>query len=459
LHHTCTASLLTVQSVHGTKPSPEVLFPSSNPELSEAQRGITLKADLRISLSFVLFLGSSVLCSAADANPKPQTQTPAPPTYVIVNQDQGFPYPNQVAIYKAGGTDTNPTLTPMDSIYTGGYGSYGGFFGTPRVASAADVNTNCVYVSNSGDNTISAMALNSLQFVGTFSGGLTDSGIPDGIGMAVSANYLYAGYGDSQSIAIFSTSAGCGLTYLQSIPAAGKNGGSPTGIAVRNNILTVSYGDGSIQSFDVTHGIPTPNSDLQNSRGYAGPVIGLNSPLANIPNGADISQDGRWAIFGDTSTLSLVEVSSLVTTSHTQLAPTRAYYTLGTSVDAGDVRLSPDGTLLYMVNNESGTVTAAFFNTATGLLTKGCTSPVLQNFNRLPWNGQIVTRDTTGTGKVLYVAEFGRFIDEAGPPSAVGMLTITVNGNHCTLTEAPNSPVEVPLAGSLSLGAYPPRPY
>jgi hypothetical protein len=301
--------------------------------------------------------------------------------------------------------------------------------------------------------------LNSQTFVGTYSGALTDSGIPDGIGMAVNASYLYAGYGDSQSIGVFSTSPGCGLTFLQSIPAAGVNGGSPTGIAVRNNVLVVSYGDGSTQSFDVTHGIPVPNNDLRNSLGFAGPVSGLNSPLGNIPNGVDISQDGRWAIFGDTSTLSLVEVASLFSLAHTQLARTRPYYTLGTNVDAGDVHLSPDGTLLYMVNNESGTVTAAFFNTATGLLTKGCTSAPLRNFNFLPWYGMIVTRDTTGTGKVLYVAEFGRFVDEQGPPSAIGILTIAVNGNSCTLTEAPGSPVNVPLTGTLSLGAYPPRPY
>jgi len=418
-----------------------------------------LKADLRLYFSLVLLLGSSVLGSAADAKAKPQTQAPAPPTYVIVNQDQGVPYPNQVAILVAGGTDTNPTLTLQSQVYTGGYGSYGGFFGTPRVASAPDVNTNCVYVSNSGDNTISSMVLSSQEFVDTVSGGVTDSGIPDGIGMAVSANYLYAGYGDSQSIAVFSTSPGCGLTYLQSVSAAGKNGGSPTGIAVHNNILVVSYGDGSIQSFDVTHGIPVPNNDLQNSLGFAGPVTGLNSPLGNIPNGVDISQDGRWAFFGDTSTLSLVELSSLITFAHTQLARTRPFYTLGNNTDAGDVHLSPDGTLLYAVNNESGTVTASFFNTATGLLTRGCTSPALRNFNFLPWYGQVVTRDTTGTGKVLYVAEFGRFVDESGPPSAVGILIITVNGNTCTLSEAPGSPVQVPLAGALSLGAYPPRPY
>jgi hypothetical protein len=418
-----------------------------------------LKADLRIPFSLILLLALSAFCSAAEPLAKPKANSPQPPTYVIVNQDQGFPYPNQVAIFLAGGTDNAPTLTLQNQTYTGGYGSYGGYFGTPRVASAPNVNTNCVYVSNSGDNTISSMVLSSQEFVGTVTGAPTDNGTPDGIGMAVNANYLYAGYGDSQSIAVFSTSPGCALTYLESLPAAGKNGGSPTGIAVNNNILVVTYGDGSVQSFDVTHGIPVPNNDLQNSLGFAGPVSGLNSPLGNIPNGVDISQDGRWAIFGDTSTLSLVEVSSLFSLAHTQLARSRPFYTLGTNVDAGDVHLSPDGTLLYAVNNESGTVTAAFFNTATGILTPACVSAPLQNFNFLPWYGQIATRDTTGTGKVLYVAEFGRFIDESGPPSAVGMLTVAVNGNTCTLTEAPSSPVTVPLSGALSLGAYPPRPY
>jgi hypothetical protein len=70
-----------------------------------------------------------------------------------------------------------------------------------------------------------------------------------------------------------------------------------------------------------------------------------------------------------------------------------------------------------------------------------------------------MTRDTTGTGTVLYVAEFGRYIDEQAPPSAIGILTVTVNGNTCTLTESVNSPVTIPVPGTLSLGVYPPRPY
>ena len=420
-----------------------------------------LKADLRFGFAVAFLLGVNLLCSAAEPQHEKKPAVPQPPTYVIVNEDWQFPYSTEYSIFLATGTDTAPSLTLQSVIQTyTHFGSFGGFFGTPRIASAPDVNTNCVYLSNSGDNTISAVALDTQQLVNVYTGSLSDSGSPNGIGLAVTSKYLYAGYSSSNTIGVFSTDSGCGLTFLQDVPAAGKNGGGPTGIAVNGNILVLSYGDGSIQSFDVTNGIPVPNHDLQNSLGFAGPVTGLNNPLGNIPNGVDLSQDGRWAIFGDTATVPVVEVSSLFTFAHEQLARTRAWFTLGTGVDAGTVHLSPDGTLLYMVNSESGTVSAAFFNTATGLLTPGCTSAPLQGFNTAhPWYGQVVTRDTTGTGKVLYVAEFGRGIDEQTNPSAIGILTVLVNGNKCTITESPNSPVMLTWPGALSLGAYPPRPY
>lgn len=423
-----------------------------------------MKADIRFHLTVAFVLTLNLVCGAQDARAtKHKPAGPQPPTVVIVNEDWGFPYGTEYSIFQATGTDTAPSLTYVTVIQTlNNFGSFGGFFGTPRIASAPDLNTNCVYLSNSGDNTIAAVALNTQTLVNLYSGSLTDSGSPNGIGLAVTSKYLYAGYSSSQTIGVFSTSAGCGLTFLQDVPAAGKNGGGPTGIAVNSNVLVVTYGDGSIQSFDVTNGIPVPNNDLQNSLAFAGPVSGLNNPLGNIPNGVDISEDGRWAIFGDTATLPVVEVSSLFTFAHEQLARTRAWFNLGnpTNVDAGNVHLSPDGTILYFVSNESGTVSAAFFNTATGLLTPGCTSAPLQGFNsQRPWYGQIVTRDTSGTGKVLYVAEFGRFIDERTPRSAIGILTISVNGNSCTISESPNSPVLLPWPGALSLGAYPPRPY
>jgi hypothetical protein len=99
-----------------------------------------------------------------------------------------------------------------------------------------------------------------------------------------------------------------------------------------------------------------------------------------MPSGVDITQDGRFAVFGDISAAATVEVSSLATG---KLAPTVAYKA-GTGVDAGAIRLSPDHSRLYIANNESGTVTAAFFNNITGKITPGCMSPTLQGFNFLP---------------------------------------------------------------------------
>ena len=71
-------------------------------------------------------------------------------------------------------------------------------------------------------------------------------------------------------------------------------------------------------------------------------------------------------------------------------------YTVGTRVDAGTVRLSPDESLVYITNSESGTVTAAFFNPSTGRITTGCASPPLQGFNGRPWYGSVVARDPPG---------------------------------------------------------------
>jgi DNA-binding beta-propeller fold protein YncE len=229
-------------------------------------------------------------------------------------------------------------------------------------------------------------------------------------------------------------------------------------MAVNGKTLVVAYGDGSIESFNVANGTPVSNNDRQNSTGYTGGVVigGAPSP-GNIPSGVDMTQDGKFAIFGDISSVATVEVSSLASG---KLAKTTAY-TVGSGVDAGTIRLSPDESLLYISNNEGGTVTAAFFDAGTGNITRGCTSATLSGFNGRPWLGSVVTRDTTGTGNVLYVAEFGRDYLEIdhGPASALGILDVTSNGTSCTLRETRTSPVTMYLPGVLSIGVYPPRPF
>lgn len=412
-----------------------------------------MNAWMRGLLAVVTLLTLTGLCTAAGPSVGGASTTAATPIYVIVNEDLTFPFQNDIAVYLAGNTQ----LTEQNVVLTGGYGIQGGFFGTSRLNSAPSLSAPCLYVSDAQSNDIASISMPSQQLVGNSSGGQGDDGSANGIGLAVNSNYLYASFTASNTIATFALQAGCGLTFLGDVPAVGLQGGNVTGMAVNGKILVVAYGDGSIQSFNVTAGIPVPNKDLQNSTGFLGPSGPGPGTSGNMPSGVDITQDGRFAIFGDISAAATVEVSSLA---HGSLAQTVAY-TVGTSVDAGSVRLSPDQSLLYATNSESGTVTAAFFNPTTGKITKGCASPTLAGFNGRPWYGSVVTRDTTGTGNVLYVGEFGRDGREVnhGPQSAIGILTVTSNGTTCTLTEAASSPVVTSYPGMLSVSVYPPRPF
>jgi 6-phosphogluconolactonase (cycloisomerase 2 family) len=415
-----------------------------------------MKAEVRSCFTLAVVVVLAALPGIGQPSHTVQTKrVPQPPIYVISNDDQQFPYGNQSSVYLAGGSDASPVLTYQTTIMTGGYGSLGGFFASSRLSSAADVAAKCLYVSNSGDNTISSVALDTLQLVATFSGSATDSGTPQGIGLATYGNYLYAGYTTSKTIGVFATTPGCGLTFLQDVAAVGLHGGSVVGMAVNSKVLVVTYGDGSIQSFNVSSGIPVANNDLQNSTAYSGLVSSNSLTMANLPSGVDITSDGKFAIFGDISSPAVVEVSSLAGGTLHRTTP----YVVGTGVDAGTLRLSPDQKLLYLVNNEGGTVSAAFFDAKTGIITPGCMSAPLRDFNSRAWFGGLATRDTTGTGTVLYVAEFGRFTEILNPPSAVGILTITSDGKTCKLTEAPGSPQLLTFPGTLSIGAYPPRPF
>lgn len=124
-------------------------------------------------------------------------------------------------------------------------------------------------------------------------------------------------------------------------------------------------------------------------------------------------------------------------------------------MNSSNVRLSPDESLLFISNNQSGTVTAGFFNPATGSVSPGCNSATLSGFYN-PWAyvGSMVTENTSGNGGVLYVAEFG-------VPSSIAILTITSSGGTCRLNESINSPAVDPITsgGVLSIWAFPPRPF
>jgi 6-phosphogluconolactonase (cycloisomerase 2 family) len=376
------------------------------------------------------------------------SKVPSPVTYVVTNDDNVSH--NSVSFYVPGGTQSSPQLTFNNAVDTGGMGIGGGLFGTARVRTAADSSAQCLYASDAGSATIAGIVIQTQQAAGSFSGSTTDAGDVNGIGLALNNSYLYAGYTTSNTIGTFAIQPGCQLSFLGDISATGLNGGSVAGMALHGSLLVVTYADGSIESFNTSNGIPIPNEDEQNSTGFAS---------VYFPDDVDITQDGHFAIFGDSAVPTTVEVSDIssgkLTRTVQYTVPALAATVRGIGVNSGNVRLSPDESLLYIGNSQSGTVTAAFFDKNTGRVYGGCVSSTLRGFYN-PWAyvGSLATRDPSGTGGVLYVAEWGF------PTSSIGILKVDSNGSRCTLTESPASPaLDFLSIGLLSIHVFPPRPF
>jgi 6-phosphogluconolactonase (cycloisomerase 2 family) len=362
-----------------------------------------------------------------------------PPHYLVTNDDDIFI--NIVSFYSVA---ANGSLTLKQAVATGGQGIAGGYFGSSRLALLNSSSQECVYASDANSDDIAGIDVSTLTLAGTASGSSTDSGNANGIGLAISAQYLYAGFTTSNTIATFQLQGNCSLTFVSDTPVAGLQGGFIEGMAIHGNLMVVTYGDGSIESFDITSGTPVSNGDEQNSSAY------VTSQGASYPTSIEITKDGHFALFGDTSTSTLIEVSDL---SSGKLRPTVAY-SLGTAINSSSILLSPDETLLYISNTQGDTVTAAFFDSTTGKLSAGCTSNRLK-FYSVHWSylAQLALRDDTGTGVSLYVAEFS-----ANP--SLALLSIQSSGGQCTLAELSGSPIaETDSAGLLSIGVFPPRSF
>jgi 6-phosphogluconolactonase (cycloisomerase 2 family) len=391
-----------------------------------------------LKVALLLCVSTAVLA----ANP-PAKKAVAPSvstaSYVITNDDLPF---------KAGATSgtlftiaSDGSLSNPNRISLGNSGAGGGYYNAARVSVLQSSTDACAFLSSGGGGTITVIDLATQQNIGTYTGSDSDAGIANGIGLVNNGTYLYASYSSSNTVATFAISSGCTLTFLGDISPIGLHTGNVKGMAVHGNVLVLTYGDGSIQSFNVANGIPVSNGDLQNATGYT---------TSRFPTGVDITKDGHYAIFGDMASDSSVEVSDM---SSGKLTKTKLY-SVGTGQNSDSIYLSPDETLLYIANTGNGRVSAAFFNATTGAVTPGCISATLKQFdNKWIFLSSPVTQLNSGTGSVLYLAEFGS-------SSGVAVVDVTSSGGKCTLTEAKNSPVQDPDSTTLlSIQVYPPRSF
>jgi hypothetical protein len=344
--------------------------------------------------------------------------------YVLTNDDVAGP--NTATVFLVKGTPTNPKLTPVKVIQTGGQGLGGGTYGTVRQALARVSTTECFFVADANSNDIAAIDYKSLKVVGNYQGSTTDDGARNGIGVATRGKHLYASFITSGTVGAFSIQADCSRSVLGYVSAVELTVVQIDGLASHGSILVVTYTDGSIESFNTAGGVPVPNNDKQYTSGF-NKYHDINAADVNI------TQDGHFAVFSDASVSTQVEVSNI---SSGKLKPTVDYDSLGSGKNSNNMWLSPDESLIYVSNNQSGQITALFFDKKTGKVSYGCISSALKGFNST-WftNTGVTTEDATGTGAVLWLAE-------EGSASLIGIVNVTSTGKKCMLKEAAKYPAK-----------------
>jgi len=361
------------------------------------------------------------------------------PHYVVTNDDVPPELISSVTFYMV---EANGQLDMKAKVSIGQGGIGGGYFAANRVNVLDSGNAECVYASDALNGEIVGISVKTLKASGHANGSKNDTGASNGVGLAMNSKHIYASFTDFSTIGTFEVQPGCKLKFVSDITVGGLQGGTVDGMVIHGDIMVVTYGDGSIQSFNISAGVPVSNDDEQNSTG---------SRAGNTyPSAIDITQDGHYAIFGDTSPFTIVEVSDI---SSGKLTPTVVYH-LGSAINASNILLSPDETLLYISNNQSGKVTAALFDASAGTLSKGCVSGYLKGFvTDWAYTASLALQKITGTGGMIYVAEFG-------DPSTIGEIKVTSSAGKCKLTESSTSPIADPNSpGLLSIGAFPPRPF
>jgi hypothetical protein len=386
------------------------------------------KSWFRRAFAMVITLMASVLATAG---------TP----YVVTNDDTPFPFRTGVSFYTLG-TGGLPVF--LQQVQTGTSGIGGGYFGMNRLAMLNTSTQQCIYASEAGSGQIAGISISSLTVGGIASGSTSDGGTSNGIGLAVNSTYLYASFSDSNTIGTFQVQSGCSLAFIGDTAVAGLQGGIINGMKINGAMMVVSFTDGSIESFNISGGAPVSNSDAQISTATQW------SAGATSANSIDITSDGHFAIFGDTSTAVSVEISDI---SSGRLSKTKLYLS-NMGISSSNIMLSPDETMLYVIHTQGARVSALFFDKTKGTLSSGCTSPPLiglsQNWSYLAGPALI---NQTGNGGGVYVAEFGS-------TPGIATVALTSTGSTCALQEVSGSPAsDRNSLGLLSIGNFPPRSF
>jgi 6-phosphogluconolactonase (cycloisomerase 2 family) len=299
---------------------------------------------------------------------------------------------------------------------TGGKSAGNGYFAISPITSARIRLGNCLFVSNGGDSTIAAYQVD--LFNGTlatvhgspFPDGVTGAQ-SNGIGLAASNHFLFAGNTNNNSISVLRIGSTCSLKPLKKFTSSG----SPAGMKVtpNGNYLIVAY-NGKVDSFK----IDSTTGDLTE--------LGPFNPHGNAA-GVEISCDGAAAYFGDAATNTQVEAFTINSDGTLKEFDN---FTKNDGMGSYNVLFSVDGKHLYVSNTMSNQITTLSV-ASNGTLSYDGTL-------KLKKPGLFALGMATGTDGLNV------FVSEENNPEAIAVLA----ANGGSLKEVPGSPFKVLPNGS-----------
>lgn len=382
-----------------------------------------MKGHSKLFTAAVLVAGVTAIWSAT---PQAAGKHPA----VVTNND--LKGSNTITFFKFTGT----TLQNQGSGTTGGKGIGGGFAGLNRIVLGASGTTICGFVSDAGSDDIGVFKV--VNKVITKVGNFKDkhgSGKAQGIGLAVTRNFVFAAYSSTKNIGVWKILPGCKLKLSGTYKAADAIAGMRA--APNFKVLVVGYGSGvnKVDSFSIA-----ANGKLKEHGPY---------PATAGTSGVDITSDSAFAIFGDT-TSGKTQIEIYPINSDGSLGKDNNFGgdgSLGTGVGSSNVWLSPDEKFLFVSNNTSKQVTSLGFTESPSLSYISITS--LNN------PGNEIT-STAGINSILtgYIV----VAEDGSPDSFVGLLQINSDGST---TEISGSPFKISPGGPglQSVMVGPPRPF
>jgi len=380
-------------------------------------------------------LATAVCCCAA----LPAQETSS--IHVVITNNNVYQEPmNSAAVFQLAGS----SLTSAPLLRTNGEGVGVQFYATNQQVVAAVGGKVCTFISDG--NTSDIAAFDTTNFgapvhLGKF---VDPSGMGNysGIALATRGTVLIAGYSMSSNIGVWAINSDCSLTLAS--PA------SNTPVARIINDVNISPDQKTVvATFDVEE----PGLYTFALSGTSLTQAGVYDSAAVI-GGIDFSADSQYVLLGGVSATG-TQVDIFPINSDSTLGEQDYYSFAEGGNDASNLWLSPDGTALYVSNNDSLQITTLRFNEAGNhgrRLAFNCLSSVLKNpaGGTISHTGGIATASPTGKGEYLYVAEYGSV-------SAIGLLSIPAGA--CPV-EVSGSPFVNPTQGFPgTLVAYPSRPF